>query len=166
MRVLCTLTCAYEAVPTQVYRRVECLGRRRAGVDNPLMPEFDHMLSRPVHAAFVVDGLGGVETERVGRVDADDRHLRTAQLLDLRRLYRERCHEHGVHVAKHRQHGEEPVARLSVVDVLVERDVIAFAMHHIVYAGEHLGIEPARDALAHEQRYAVCLPGFERHRRA
>lgn len=97
-----------------------------------------------------------------GGVDADQRHMDAAQLRHFGLIRGKRRHEHRVHVAPHRQRLEELMAVSGLVDMVPDRDVIAFGMQHTVDAGEHVHVEPAGDAFVHKQGYTVGLPGFDR----
>ena len=60
-----------------------------------LVAEVEQMLGGRVHAVFVVDTDGGVESVDGRRVDADDRHADALELFDLFLVDGEGRHEHA-----------------------------------------------------------------------
>ena len=165
-RLLDVFAGADESAAAGVDRGVHGLGRRRAGVHDVLVAEVEQMLGGRVHAVFVIDTDGGVESVDGRRVDADDRHTDALELFDLFLVDGEGRHEHRVYVASHWQVGEELAAHVGGVDVLEDGDVIAGVVHDRVDAGEDLGVEPTGDLLVHEQRHTERLPGFQGRGRA
>ena len=123
-----------------------------------LCPRLYQMLRGREHAVFIVDGDRCVEAFLRWRVDADDRHMNTLQLLDFLRFNAERRYEHGVDVASHRKIRKEVTPVLTGIDMLEQRDVVSGIMHDGIDSSEYFHIEPAGDFLIHQHGDTVRLP--------
>lgn len=116
------------------------------------------MLRGREHAVFIVDGDRCVEAFLRWRVDADDRHMNTLQLLDFLRFDAGQRYEHGVDVASHRKIRKEVTPVLTGIDMLEQRDVVSGIMHDGIDSSEYFHIEPAGDFLIHQHGDTVRLP--------